>query len=120
MSLDNSKKNLTRDNFETVYKVFHSSKYGFGGNTSIYIAVIDENENKITGRRFSPMRDFPSSNKLTILKNNIAGFEEDKFAHMNIPEEVPEPTEKQLRKSYMNGQLTEDEFEEELDKIMSS
>jgi hypothetical protein len=72
-------------NYETVYKVFHNAEYGFGGNTTIRVAVTEEDDDKIIGRRFAPMMDEPGD-KIVIMKDNVAGWEEDSFQKRSLPQ----------------------------------
>ena len=109
---------LLRENFETVYEVHHQAKGGFHGNTSIWIAVIDETDDKIVGRRFGPMRDWPGD-KVVVMKNNVAGWQEKRFRYRKIPNELPTPSVDELREAYAEGRIDDNELEEGLEEAMS-
>ena len=108
--------NLTKDNFETVYKIYHEVEYGFGGNTSIWVAVENETEDRIEGRRFGPMSDWPHA-KIVVQKDSVAGWEEDRRQYRKIPEEAPSPSAEDLQRAYINGHLDENELEERLEEV---
>jgi len=106
---------LTRSNFSTVYKVFHNAEYGFGGNTSIWIAVKNETDTRIEGRKFGPMNDWPGQ-KIVVMKENVAGWEVDATRYRAIPEEVPSPSEEEIREAYVRGEIDEGELESQLEQ----
>lgn len=92
-----SREERTRDNFETVYKVYHSAEYGFAGNTTILIAVEEETEDRIEGRRYYTKSDWPQE-KIIIQKDNVAGWEEDNNEYRGIPETVSTPSAESTHK----------------------
>lgn len=74
----------TQSDFETVYEVFHRAEHGFHGNTSIYVAVLNEDDDVIEGREFSPMHEQPGE-RVVIQKSNVAGWKEDSYQLNKLP-----------------------------------
>lgn len=66
----------TEDEYETVYQVHSAVKYGFGGNTSMWVAVTQETEDQIIGQYFPPTYSRPGK-RVVINKTNVAGWEVD-------------------------------------------
>jgi len=100
----------TRDNFETVYKVYHKAEYGFGGDTSITLAVISETGERIEGRRLG-IKGYPQG-KMMVQKDNVAGWEEKKFRLDEIPTaEDLEPSVDDLKAAYKRGAIDEEQLE---------
>lgn len=63
------------DNFEVVYEVYHSESGGFAGDTSMYVGVEDETDERINGKELIPFMDAPGR-PVTIVKSNVAGWRE--------------------------------------------
>jgi len=109
---------LTRENFETVYEIHHKDKYGFGGDTNIRLAVLDETDTRIEGRKFGIRDDWPGE-KVVVNKANVAAWEEKSFAYNEIPEDpTPQRSAEEVREAYANGYIDEDEMEAQLESAI--
>ena len=116
----NVPEHLTRDNFETVYKISHTQEYGFGGDTTIRLAVEEETETQIKGRKCSPRHHTPSDDQTTIQKSNVAGWTEDTHRYNLIPTGDPDLTEHQIVDLYAAGHIDESEMDERLDEVLTT
>lgn len=87
---------LLRDNFETVYRVHHAERYGFGGNGSVFVAVEHETDDEIIGREFTSRDTVPGA-EITIRKDNVAGWVEDTHRYNLIPEDKEAAEERHER-----------------------
>lgn len=116
----NVPEHLTRDNFETVYKISHTQEYGFGGDTTIRLAVEEETETQIKGRKCSPRHHTPSDDQTTIQKSNVAGWTEDTHRYNLIPTGDPDLTEHQIVDLYTAGHIDESEMDERLDEVLTT
>lgn len=110
------RKTLYREDFKTFYKVNHQDKGGFGGNTTQRVAVTEETDTEIIGHIFGPFEDRPGP-KVTIRKENVAGWEEKEFVldSMLAEGETPSLWVSEIREKYMNGRISEDRMAELLE-----
>lgn len=106
----------TRDQYETVYQIYHEAEYGFGGSTSIWVAVENETGDRIEGRECGPTHEWPGET-IVVKKENVAGWQEDQLRYRRIPEEVPTPSAEELRERYVAGKIDEEELENKLEEV---
>lgn len=79
---------LKIEDFEAVYEVSHSNEYGFGGNSTILLAVIEETEDKLIGYEYSLMTG--SLSQATVVKSNVASWIKSNSAYIDLQHNLSE------------------------------
>jgi len=108
----------SRDNFEAVYEISHTEQSGFGGNTTIRLAVEEETDTEITGRKFDSTAEYPDQAITTIQKSNVVGWTELPTEYQRIPTGDPDLTEQEVTDLYAAGEIDEEEMDELMEKAI--
>jgi len=110
---------LTRDNFQTVYQVSHAQEYGFGGDTTMWVAVEDETETEITGRKITTDTQWPKD-RVVIQKSNVSGWSEATDLYDELPIGIRGLSESEVEEAYKADLIDESELEDQIEEVLTN